>query len=135
MQFQVPQFTDIEDRVIGPLTLKQFMYLLIGGVALFILYKLVNVFVFFILAMPIGAITFAFAFVKIHNQPFGNIVKNFLGFLKKPDFYIWKKPTGRPKTEEKRVPEIIQKAPPTKKIKPISKQKLQEIGWKVEIEK
>jgi len=135
MQFQVPQFIDIEDKVIGPLTLKQFMYLLFGGIILFVLYKLVNVFVFFILAIPIGVIFLGLAFVKIHNQPLGNIIKNLLGFLKKPDFYVWKKPTGRPATGEKRAPEIIQKAPPTKKIKPISKQKLQEIGWKVEIEK
>ncbi len=134
MQFQVPQYIDIEDKVIGPFTIKQFLYILVAAVVLFILYNLVNLFVLIILAIPICALTFALAFVKVHNQPFINVIKNFLGFIKKPDFYVWKKPTTQKKTEEK-VPQIIKKTPPRKKIKPILKQKLQEIGWKIEIEK
>ena len=36
MQFAVPQFTDVEDKLIGPLTLKQFLMMLAtGGVLLF----------------------------------------------------------------------------------------------------
>jgi len=134
MQFQVPQYIDIEDKVIGPFTIKQFLYIIVAAVVLFILYNLVNLFVLILLAVPICALTFALAFVKVHNQPFINVVKNFLGFVKKPDFYVWKKPTIQKKTEEK-VPQIIKKTPPKKKIKPILKQKLQEIGWKIEIEK
>ena len=32
MRATVPQFIDVEDRVIGPLTIKQFLYLLAGGI-------------------------------------------------------------------------------------------------------
>ncbi|MBA7622035.1 hypothetical protein ES703_29406 [subsurface metagenome] len=134
MQFQVPQYIDIEDKVIGPFTIKQFFYILVAAVVLFILYNLVNLFVLIILAIPVCALTFALAFVKVHDQPFINVVKNFLGFIKKPDFYVWKKPTIQKKTEE-RIPQIIKKTPPKKKFKPKSKTPLQEIGWKIEIEK
>ncbi len=134
MQFQVPQYIDIEDKVIGPFTIKQFLYIVVAAVVLFILYNLVNLFVLILLAIPICALTFALAFVKVHDQPFINVIKNFLGFLKKPDFYVWKKPTIQKKTEEE-VPQIIKKTPPKKKIKPVLKEKLQEIGWKIEIEK
>lgn len=134
MQFQVPQYIDIEDKVIGPFTIKQFLYILVAAVVLFILYNLVNLFVFILLAIPIAGLTYALAFIKVHNQPFINVIKNFLGFLKKPDFYVWKKPTIQKETEQK-VPQIIKKTPPKKKIKPILKEKLQEIGWKIEVEK
>lgn len=135
MQFQVPQFINIEDKIIGPLTLKQFLYILFGGIALFILYNLVNLFVFILLAIPIAALVYALAFIKIHKQPFINVIKNFLGFLKKPDFYVWKKPTIKTKAQEKQIPKIIKTVPTEKKIKLKAKKKLQELGWRVEVEK
>lgn len=135
MQFQVPQYIDIEDKVIGPFTLKQFLYILIAGGVLFLLFKLVNFFVFIVLAIPIIGLTFALAFVRIHNRPFISIIKNFLDFLRKPDFYVWKKPSSKTPSEEKRTPKLIKKAPSKKKIKPISKERLQEVGWKINVEK
>ncbi|MFZ5559569.1 MAG: PrgI family protein [Patescibacteria group bacterium] len=134
MQFQVPQFTDIEDKIIGPLTLKQFLYLLVAAVIIFILYKLFSLFVVIVLAIPVVGLTIALAFVTVNNQPFINVIKNFLGFLRKPDFYVWKKPIAKTPREEE-TPQIIEKTPPGKKTKPITKEKLQEIGWKIEIEK
>lgn len=135
MQFQVPQYIDIEDKVIGPFTLKQFLYILIAGGVLFLLFKLVNFFVFIILAIPIIGLTLALAFIKIHNQPFISIIKNFLSFLRKPDFYVWKKPTQKSSNQEKGTPKLIKKTSSKKKIKPISKERLQEVGWKINIEK
>jgi len=136
MQFQVPQYIDIEDKVIGPLTIKQFLYIAIAGAIIFILHSFLNLFVTIVLAIPIAIITFALAFIKVHNQPFINVIKNFLGFLKKPDFYVWKKPVGSIK---EKTPEIIKKSldrgSGQGKIKPVAKENLQEIGWKVEIEK
>ncbi len=134
MQFQVPQFTEIEDKIIGPLTLKQFLYLLAAGVVIFILYKLLNFFLVVILAIPIVGLAIMFGFVRVNNQPFISIVKNFFVFLKKPDFYVWKKSIVKTKKEEES-PSIIEKVPAGEKIKPASKESLQDLGWKVEIEK
>jgi hypothetical protein len=36
MQYPVPQFTDVEDRIIGPLTLKQFGIIFGAGVVIFL---------------------------------------------------------------------------------------------------
>ena len=135
MQFQVPQFIDIEDKIIGPFTLKQFLYIVVAAAILFILYKLLNLFVFIILAIPVAALTYALAFLKIHNRPFIFVIKNALGFLRKPDFYVWKKPVAKNAEAYKKAPKIIKKTPPKKKFKPKSKTRLQEIGWRVEIEK
>lgn len=134
MQFQVPQFTEIEDKIIGPFTLKQFLYLLGGGVIIFIFYKLFNLFICIILSFPIAAITIALAFIRINNRPFISVIKNFLGFLRKPDFYVWKKPLAKAQKEEENL-QIIEKTPAGKEMKPITKEKLQEIGWKIEVEK
>ena len=49
MRFQVPQFIDIEDKIFGPLTFKQFVYLAGGGGLAFLIYKSVP----FMLALPL----------------------------------------------------------------------------------
>lgn len=137
MQFQVPQFIDIEDKVIGPFTIKQFLYLLCAGVIIFILSKILNLFATIILAIPIISIAVALSFIKIGGQPFVVIIKNFIGFLKKPDFYVWKKPLGKnklPEEIEERV-EIIKRVPSKTKINQETKDNLQDLGWKTEIEK
>jgi hypothetical protein len=135
MQFQIPQFTEIEDKVVGPLTIKQFLYLVVGTFVLYILFNLLNFFVFIILAIPIAAISLALAFVRVNQRPLASTIKNFLGFVKKPDFYIWKKPEPKKTKEEKPLPEIIKKEPINSKERLIPHEKLQEIGWKINIEK
>lgn len=137
MQFQVPQFIDIEDKVIGPLTIKQFLYFLAAGVLIFILYKTLNLLATIILAIPIIGISIALAFVKIGNQPFISFLKNFFGFIRKPDFYVWKKPLSKDnvsgQTEEH--VEIIKKMPAKTKISQETRDSLQDLGWKTEINK
>jgi len=135
MQFQIPQFTEIEDKIIGPLTLKQFLYLLVGAFVIYILFKVLNFFVFIILATPIAAISLALAFIRVNQQPLASALKNFFRFVKKPDFYVWKKPEPKKTKEEKPLPEIIKKEPINKKERLIPREKLQEIGWKIEVEK
>jgi hypothetical protein len=136
MQFQVPQFINIEDKVIGPLTIKQFLYLLIAGVIIFIISKILNLFATIILAIPIISIAVALSFIKIGGQPFVVIIKNFLSFLKKPDFYVWKKPLGKNDSPEQiGSVEIIKRVSSKTKIKPEAKDNLQDIEWKIEVDK
>ena len=42
MQFKVPQFLDIEDKIFGPFTFREFVYLTGGGGMCFVLYKLLG---------------------------------------------------------------------------------------------
>jgi hypothetical protein len=139
MQFQVPQFIDIEDKVIGPFTIKQFMYLAGAGLIVFILYKILNIMVVIVLAIPIVVIAAALGFYKPNNQPFIVLVKSFFGFLRKPDFYVWKKTSEREKQQKPETENIqlIKKSLDSRSGQgnPQAKENLQEIGWKVEIEK
>ncbi|OGZ33779.1 MAG: hypothetical protein A2174_02060 [Candidatus Portnoybacteria bacterium RBG_13_41_18] len=92
MQFNVPQFLDIEDKIIGPLTLKQFGYLLAGGFVGFILYELIpNFSLFLLFCLPVALLAIALAFVKINGRPFIHIFTAFVNYLIKPKLYIWRK--------------------------------------------
>lgn len=92
MQFQVPQFIEIEDKIVGPLTFKQFLFLIGGGGAAFIFYQLplwVSVkFFLVILSIGVGA---AFAFFKINSKSLLSIIEDALTFYIGKKLYLWKK--------------------------------------------
>jgi len=91
MQFNLPQFIDVEDRIVGPFTLKQFLYLGAAGVILFFIWYFFQFWVFLLFAAPVGAFALALAFVKINGRPFIFYLSSFINYLRKPKLYVWKK--------------------------------------------
>ena len=70
MQYSVPQFVDVEDKIIGPLTLKQFLMLLGGGLVIFMYWSIFDVGVlFFLLALPTAFLFVGLAFGKFNGRP------------------------------------------------------------------
>jgi PrgI family protein len=71
LQFQVPQFVDVEDKIFGPLTAKQFLmfvmaFLTMGGMWYSPLPKQVTI----ILSVPIIIFTLLLAFYKVNGRTF-----------------------------------------------------------------
>jgi len=91
MQFQVPQFIDIEDRIFGPLTFKQFIYIVGSGGIGFILYKTLPFFLAILVALPIIALGMTLAFYKVNNKPFISILEASIRYFSAGKLYIWKK--------------------------------------------
>jgi hypothetical protein len=92
MQFAVPQFTDVEDKLIGPLTLKQFLVLLATGGLILFFYSILklNVF-FFFFAIPTGLVGILLAFGKFNGRPVLGYAPVFLTFLSKPRSRVFKR--------------------------------------------
>jgi hypothetical protein len=95
MRYQVPQFIEIEDKIFGPLTIKQFIYLAGGGALAYLTYVLTNAYLpFFLVATlmtPIAALGVALAFYKINGKPFINVVESAIKYYVGSKLYIWKK--------------------------------------------
>ncbi len=89
MQYQVPQFIESEDKIIGPLTLKQFLYLAFAAVILFVLNFLLTFYVWILIAIPISALAAAFAFLKINDRPFVYFFISLVRYFTKPKLYIF----------------------------------------------
>ena len=41
-RFIVPQFIDAEDKILGPITVRQFIIMIVGGLLIFAAYKLAD---------------------------------------------------------------------------------------------
>ncbi len=129
MQYQVPQFIEIEDKIFGPLTFKQFVYLVGGGGMCFLVYRLLPSFIAFLIILPIAAFSVALAFYKVNNKPFLETVISAVKFFFTHKLYIWKKEKKAPKTNV-----IVNGANVSKLYVPkLSKSKLRELTWNLDI--
>ena len=96
MRFQVPQFTDVEDKIFGPLSFKQFVYLAGSAGACAIIYYIVPIgIVAFMIMVPVAVFGVALAFYKVNNKPFINIVEAFFKYSITSKLYIWKHETKK----------------------------------------
>ena len=96
MTVKIPQNVDIEDKLVGPLTLKQFLYLLGGAAAVFITYQYYVVgYLFFHEFIIISGIcmllALALAFFKVNGRPFLVFVNSLLSYAFSPKQRIWQK--------------------------------------------
>jgi hypothetical protein len=89
MQFQVPQFIDTEDKIIGPFSLKQFAFVGAAGVVCAMLYFVITTWLWVIMALFIFGIALSLAFIKIEGRPFLNVILSALSFYWKPQTYVW----------------------------------------------
>ena len=88
-QFLVPQFIDVEDKIIGPITTRQFVMMLVAMLLVFVLYKMLA-FIYFIFASVLNVSLFsALAFVRINGRPVHFFLLNFVQTIKRPNLRVW----------------------------------------------
>ncbi len=124
MQFQIPQFIDVESKIVGPLTMTQFLYLAAAGGISFITFFLFQTFLWFLITAVSLAIAAALAFIKYNGQPLPKIIFYAFGFFWKPKLYIWKREAeerileipGMPAMPRKNVKDYISRMPSVKKL-------------------
>lgn len=130
-QFTVPQFIDVEDKIFGPITARQFVILLVAGLILFVAYKLADLTLFLFLLAFIGGGALIVAFVKVNGQPFHYFLLNIIQTLKRPPLRIWNKVYGtadlKRLREEAKIP-VLEK---TKTIKRASYSRIRDLSLTV----
>lgn len=134
-QFVVPQFIDVEDKIIGPITVRQFLIILAGGLLLFIEFKLCDLMLFIILGLFTLVFTLAFSFLKVNGMPLHYFILNIIQTFKRPTLRIWDK-TPHP-NEIKELSKQLQETtasniPQVKPRIPLVRSRLQELSLVVD---
>ncbi|MFA6177760.1 MAG: PrgI family protein [Candidatus Paceibacterota bacterium] len=91
MQFKVPQFLDIEDKIFGPFTFREFVYLAGGAGLCFILFRLLGLILGAIPILAVAGFSLALTFYKPNNKPFINMIESSFKYFTQNKLYIWKK--------------------------------------------
>lgn len=107
MLFNVPQYIDVEDKIVGPLTVKQLAWMIVLGVVVLILWSVLPKSLFFIIIIPVVAFFVAMAFYKPYGQPLITFIIAGIVYLFIPKNYIWKRMPQKRKVEKEKTKQII----------------------------
>ncbi len=88
-QFVVPQFIDVEDKIFGPITTRQFLILLVASGGVFLAYRFADLILFAVILALVGGGALILAFVKINGQAFHYFLLNIAQTIKTPNRRIW----------------------------------------------
>jgi len=128
MQFPVPQFIDVEDTVVGPLTIKQTVTLGVGALIIFMSALIFVGFIAVLIAIPTIIGSVLFAFYKPNGRPLYVLINNYFTYSIKPKIYIWRRePEGI--LIKRAIKKETLKDNVSAEYKIISRNRLQELAW------
>ena len=128
MRFNVPQFIEVEDKIFGPLTLKQFIYIAGTGAFAIVFYPLLPLWLTIILGLPIAVFGLVLAFIKINNQPLIKILQNALKYNSSAKLYLWKKREAPDKPQKE-----VFKTPSAPIAPKLTRRRLKDLAWSLDI--
>jgi len=117
-QFTVPQFIDEEDKILGPITTRQFIILLIAAGIIFMEYKLFDFSLFIVSGLITAGIAITLAFGKINGRPVHFFLLNLIQSFFMPKLRVWNKNFGKDeKVADFDHKNIIKAQPPATKVR------------------
>jgi len=132
MQYQIPQFIEIEDQIFGSLTLKQFIYLVGGAGMCYAIIHFLPLILGIPLALAVAGFAAALAFYKVNNRPFIDVVESATSYYFGSKLYVWKKDWNKEAEKENSKVEV-HSTEPTFGIPALSQSKLKELSWSLDI--
>lgn len=129
-QFTVPQFIDVEGKIIGPITTRQFLIFLGAAVVIGLSYRLFDFSLFLAVSIVAAMIAVVFAFVKVNGRPFHFFVLNFVQTLGRPHTRMWHKNLEKVEVSENTPMAAVSSKAPSKEY--YKKSKLAELALVVD---
>lgn len=132
MQFKVPQFLEIEDKIFGPFTFKEFVYLVGGGGICFILYRLLGIWIGAVPILIVGSLAGMLTFYKPNNKPFIFMLQSMIKYLFQDKLYIWerRKETISEKSKDAKLNQILSHVENNGKL---NNSKLRDLAWSLDV--
>jgi hypothetical protein len=129
-QYQVPQFIEVEDKIFGPLTLKQFIYLAGGGGACLGLFTVLPLWAALPLMIPPMGLALALAFYQVNGRPFIIAMEHAFSYYVGSKLYIWKpRKAEAPAAGQTPATKPVSQLPVPK----LSQSKLKDLSWSLNI--
>ena len=104
MRFSVPQFVEIENKILGPLSWRQFGELAAAGIISFICYFLFVGWAWFLISVFCFGIASIFAFWKPYGLRADQVIFSAIKHFSRPKLYFWQTPEKKIEVEVEEVP-------------------------------
>lgn len=127
-QHAVPQnIMEVEFKLIGDMTVRQFAYLAVGGFLCYLIYSSGMPFLIrWGLIFFIGFLVLGMAFLPLEERGFDEWLRNFFTSCYSPTQRIWRKSLGL-FTKAKVAPKTTAEAPPKPRLQPIGLKEIQQL--------
>ena len=128
-QFVVPQFLDVEAKIIGPITVRQFLIILCGGSIIFLAFRFFDFLLFVVVFAIVGGITLLFAFAKPGGQLFHYFLLNIVqSALLRPTLRIWDKTVSDKDLEYFRTRVAVEPSEPKAQKKEVRRERIRDLS-------
>lgn len=136
MEYQVPQFIEVESKIVGPFTFKQFLYIAGATGMCVILFAYVSILFAVLLSIPIVVFAAALAFYKVNGKPFIEVIEAGLNYYTRAKLLLWKH--EEPKAAEQNAAAAAAAAAEVARTTPAStprltRGKLSELAWSLDV--
>ena len=133
MHYQVPQFIEIEDKIFGPFTLNQFIYLAGGGGVCLMCFTLLPLFFAILVALPFVVLSLALAFYTINGRPFIVAMEHAFKFLMSSKLYLWKQRAPKVATPAQEQAAEVPVPQANMALPAVTQSKLRDLAWSLNI--
>ena len=130
MQFKVPQFIDVEDKLFGPFSFTQFAYLIGGAGAIFVIYKMFPLWIAIFIIIPIAILVALLVFYKINEKPFIYYLEAGMNYLISNKLYIWRQRLVKPSEKKEEDVQIHT----TSMIPTVTSSKIKDLSWSLDVQ-
>ena len=131
VQYQVPQFTEVEDKIFGPLTLKQFVYISVSAGLFFLMWRYLPSIIAVPIALGVVGLGVALAFVKVNKKPLIVIIEAAVMYFIHSKLYLWDTQRQKKKQQEQDVLPLPSELPAD--VPSLSDNKLKNLAWSLDI--
>lgn len=129
MQHQVPQFIDVEDKIFGPLSVRQFIYLAGGAGMIIMLFVFLPRFLAAVIALPVAALAGGLAFYSVNGRGLLFVLKDAVQYFVNTKLFVWEK--REKKAKEQKAPQ--QASAGDVGIPKVAQSKLKDLAWSLDI--
>lgn len=131
MQFKVPQFIDVKDKIFGPFTFQQFAYLAGGAGLVFVIYKILPLWIGIFLILPVAGLSLMLTFYNLNGKPFIYYLQAGFNYLFSSKLYVWKQRLVKPNTDKTK-----EEAPQMTSVVPMTTttSKIRDLSWSLDIQ-
>jgi hypothetical protein len=129
MEYQVPQFIEVEDKIVGPFTLKQFIYIAGAGGLCVAAFAYLPIVFAVLVSVPVASLAAALAFYKVNGKPFISVLEAGFNYYTGSKLFLWKRGSeNAPKAPAPAAPPSV----PAKEPR-LTRGKLSELAWTLDV--
>ena len=133
MQFKVPQFLEIEDKIFGPFTFSQFVYLAGGAGLCYVLFKLLGFLFGAIPILLVAGFALALTFYRPNSKPLVNMLESAVKYSMQDKLYIWKKRKNKNFKKQESLANKEKEGAMNQNNIRLTGSKLQDLSWSLDV--